>query len=240
MISLQAIVESGEIGANVTISEFAIVRRGAVIEDNVILHPYVVIEEGVRIGAGSEIFPYTLVGKTPKSAGATARPLTFAPETVIGSGCALGPQAVIYYDVHVGDGTLVGDGASIREGCRVGAGCVIGRHVTLNYDTSIGDGTKIMDHSWMAGNMKVGRGVFISGGVMTANDNEMGAQGYDPQNVIGPEIGDQVRIGAGAILLPRICVGEGAVIAAGSVVTRDVEPFSLMMGTPARVVRRLA
>lgn len=239
MISSQAIIETDQIGRNVSIGEFAILRKGVVIEDDVIIHPYVLLEAGVHIGAGSEIFPWTLIGKTPKSGGATARELVFETETVIASGCILGPHAVIYYDVRVGSGTLVGDGASIREGCRVGSRCVIGRHVTLNYDITIGDGTKIMDHAWMAGNMKVGSGVFISGGVMTANDNQMGAQGYRAEHIVGPEIGDQVRIGAGAILLPRIRIGDHAVIAAGSVVTRDVEAHSFMMGTPARVVRRL-
>ena len=147
---------------------------------------------------------------------------------------------MIFYDVEIGPLTLVGDGVSIREGCRVGTRCVIGRHVTVNYNTVIGDETKIMDHTWLAGNMSVGNHVFISGGVMTANDNDMGMAGYDEQEIIGPQIEDWARIGAGAILLPNIHIGHHSLVAAGAVVTKGVEPYCAVKGIPARISGRVA
>jgi UDP-3-O-[3-hydroxymyristoyl] glucosamine N-acyltransferase len=163
MKSSLAVVETSEVGCNVQIREYSVIRSHAVIEDDVIIHPFVVIEEGVRIGRGVEVFPGTYIGKIPKGAGATARPVHYEPRIVIGEYCAIGPNAVIYYDVTIGSNTLLGDGSSVREGCRVGSRCIIGRYVTLNYATTVGDDTKIMDHSWLAGNMSVGSGVFISG-----------------------------------------------------------------------------
>jgi len=238
-ISLHAVVEADKIGENVTIGEFAVVRKNVVIGDNVVIHPEVVIEEGVIIGSGTEIFPGSYIGKTPKGVGATARPISFRPVVNIGSNCAIGPYAVIFYDVEIGPLTLVGDGASIREECRVGTRCIVGRHVTVNYNTVIGDETKIMDHTWLAGNMCVGSHVFISGGVMTANDNDMGESGYNETEIVGPSIEDWARIGAGAILLPGIRIGHHSLVAAGAVVTKDIEPYYEVKGIPARVSGRL-
>jgi len=238
MISTYAVVQTDRIGTNVTVGEFAVIRKDVVLGDNAVIHAGVVIEEGVVIGPGTEIYPGCYIGKIPKGAGATARPLSFQPRLSIGRDCAVGPNAVIFYDVTIGDHTLVGDGVSLRENSRVGNRCIIGRHVTVNYNTTIGDDTKIMDHSWLAGNMRVGHHVFISGGVLTSNDNEMGQLGYSDKHVIGPVIMDGARIGAGAIILPNICIGENALVAAGAVVTKNVEPNEVVKGLPARPTRR--
>jgi acetyltransferase-like isoleucine patch superfamily enzyme len=230
-----AVVETDQVGRDVWIAEFAVVRNGASIGDGVRIYPHVVIEPGVTIGPGVEIFPGSFVGKVPASAGNLAHPLTFERRVTIGEGCRIGPFATIYLDVEIGDHVLVGDGASIREQCRVGSRCVIGRHVTLNYEVVVGPGTKVMDHTWLAGTMRIGADVFISGGVLTANDNAMGRRGFDAGAIRGPDIEDEAVIGAGAILLPGITVGRGATVAAGAIVTRDVSPGALVIGSPARV-----
>jgi acetyltransferase-like isoleucine patch superfamily enzyme len=237
MTCQSAVVETDQIGENVTIEEFAVIRKNAIIGNDVIIHPFVVVGEGVRIGNGVEIFPGSYIGKTPKSTGALSRPVEYDVKLSIGDGCAIGPHAVIYYDVEIGDHTLVGDGASIREGSRIGTYCVIGRYVTVNYQTEIGNHVKVMDHTWLAGNMQIGSDIFISGGVLTANDNDLGLAGYHEGDIKGPKIGDGARIGVGAILLPDVEIGEGALIAAGAVVTRSVAPRQLVMGVPGRIIR---
>ena len=235
MISALAVVQTEQIGSNVVIQEYAVIRPNVVLGNNVIIHPHVVIEENVIIGDGTEIFPGAHVGKLPKATSAIARAITYESRLSIGPGCAIGPHATIYYDVVIGANTLVGDGASIREKCRVGDRCIVGRCVCLNYNTIVGNDVKIMDHSWLSGNMTVGHDVFISGGVMTTNDNNMGAYGYSEHDIVGPSIGNGVKIGAGAVLLPRVVIGENAVIAAGAIVTKDVAPNKTVKGVPARV-----
>lgn len=239
MISSLSIIETDQIGSDVTIFEYSIIRKNVRIGDNVIIHPFVVIEEGVSIGNGVEILPGAYIGKMPKITSAISRPINYDTFVEIGEGCSIGTHAVVYYDVVIGKDTLIGDGSSIREGCLVGSNCIIGRYVTLNYETIIGNHVKIMDHSWMAGRMEVEHNVFISGGVMTANDNEMGAKGYRESEIIGPRVREGARIGAGAILLPRIVIGKKSVVAAGSVVTKNVPDFSLVMGVPARCVKNV-
>jgi acetyltransferase-like isoleucine patch superfamily enzyme len=237
MISPLAVVKSDNVGSNVTIHEYAIIRKNAVLGDNVVIHPFVVLEDGANIGDGTEIFPGSVIGKPPKGTGAISRPISFDKKVTIGNYCSIGPHVIVYYDVQIGDHTLLGDGASIREGSRIGSNCIIGRYVTINYDTRIGDAVKIMDHSWLAGNMSINDKVFISGGVLTANDNNIGSSGYNKEHIIGPTIHRGARIGVGAILLPEIEIGEQSIVAAGSVVTRDVAPHTTVMGIPAKAKR---
>ena len=221
---------------DVIIHPFAVVREGVVIGDGVVIHPHVVIEAGTVIGAGVEIFPGTHVGKMPNGAGATSRPLSAGGPAVVGDGCTLGPNAVIFRDVQLGEHCLVGDGASIREGVRLGSRCLIARNVTVNYATTVGDDTKVMDLAYLTGNMIVGSRVFVGPGVMTANDNAIGASGYSEEHIVGPTIEDDARIGLGALLLPGVRIGRGALVAAGALVTRDVAAGTRVMGSPARPV----
>jgi acetyltransferase-like isoleucine patch superfamily enzyme len=234
-----AVVETNEIGEGIQVDEFSIIRNDVVIGKNVHIFPNVVIESGVVIGDNVRIYPGTYIGKIPDGAGSLARAPKFSKNIGIGSNCAIGPNAIIYYDVEIGSNTLVGDMASIRESCLIGKFCVIGRHVSINYNVSIGNYTKIMDFTWLAGNMKIGDNVFISGGVMTSNDNKLGEDGYNESHILGPSISDFAKIGVGAILLPQLTVGKNAIVGAGSVVTKDVPEKAVVMGIPAKIVKYL-
>lgn len=238
-ISELAWVRTKSIGEGTVIHPFAVVYEGAVIGRSVIIHPHAVIASGVVIGDNTEVFPGAFIGKEPKGAGATARQPVFDKKVVIGNNCSIGPHSTIYYDVTIGNNTLVGDGASIREKVSVGSFCIIARLVTINYETTIGDRTKIMDSTHITGNAEIGNDVFISLLVGTTNDNAMGKHGYDAKHVRGPVIRDHAMVGAGATLLPNVEIGESAVVAAGAVVTKNVPAKTLVAGVPARQVRTL-
>jgi UDP-3-O-[3-hydroxymyristoyl] glucosamine N-acyltransferase len=232
MIHQTAIVKS-KIPDSCEIHPYAIVGENVELGEGVIIHSFVVINDHVKLGDRVEVFPGAYIGKEPKGAGALARQPQFEKKVNIGADCSIGPHAVIYYDVEIGNNTLIGDGASIREQCIIGSKIVVGRYVTLNYDVQVGDHTKIMDHAWLAGNMKIGAHVFISGGVLTANDNQIGSIGYG-EHVKGPGIADHARIGVGAILLPNVEIGIGSLVAAGAVVTKSVLPDAKVKGIPAK------
>lgn len=226
------------IGNGVSIGHGVFIGDDVIIGDNVIIHPNVVIYSGVTIGSGTEIFPGVFLGKEPKGAGAIARSPVFTKQISIGVNCSIGPNAVIFYDVTVGNNTLFGDGASIREKCRIGSYCIISRYVTVNYETTIGDRTKIMDNTHITGKTTIGNDVFISIMVGTTNDNVV-RSAYEEERIVGPQIEDYVVVGVGASFLPAVRIGTGATVAAGAVVTRDVEANTLVAGVPAKFVRHL-
>jgi acetyltransferase-like isoleucine patch superfamily enzyme len=239
MISTRAVVETDQIGNDVIIMENAIIRKGVTIGNNVIIHPNVIIEEGCQICDGTEIFPGTFIGKIPKGAGATARPITFNKTVLIGENCSVGPNAVIFYDVKIGNNTLIGDGASLREKVQVGNFCIVSRYVTVNYNTKIGNNTRIMDLTHITGNCFVGNNVFISIHVSTVNDNVVIGREYDEALIVGPTFQDNCTIGAGAIILPGVTISKGSMVGSGSVVTKNVEENVLVMGIPAKIIRKL-
>lgn len=235
-IHASASVETDSIGVRVSIAEFAVVRPGAEIGDDVVLHPHVVIGAEACLGDGVEVLPGAHLGREPRAVGAIAREPSFQRALAIGSGCAIGSNSVIYCDVEIGPDNLIGDGASIRELCRIGTGNVVGRDVTLDRDVLIGNGSRIMDKAHLTGGMRVGNEVFIAALVVTTNDNSFGGRGYVEEELRGPVIEDRAMIGGGASLLPGVLVGRSATVGSGAVVTRDVEPGVTVLGVPARPV----
>lgn len=231
------VVETQSIGKNVQIAEYCIVRRDVKIGNNVVIHPRVTICDGVEIGDNVEIFSGALIGKEPKAPGLLLRDINYSKKIFIGESTSIGPNSIIYYDVEIGNYCLIGDAVAIRENCKIGNRCVLGRHVSLNYNVKIGERSKIMANSHITGNTKIGKCVFMGVGVISANDNNFGSNGYVEAAIQGPTIGDYVKIGVGAILLPNIVIADNALIYAGSVVTKDVAKNSVVKGLPAKHIR---
>jgi acetyltransferase-like isoleucine patch superfamily enzyme len=235
----RAYVATENIGFGTRILAFAVIGVDVRLGSNVIIHPHVTIESGVTIGNGVEIFPGAYIGKEPKGAGATSRELSFNKKIVIHDRCSIGPNSVIYYDVEIGKNTLIGDNASIREQVRIGEFCILSRGVTVNYNTQIGNRTKIMDLTHITGNCEIGDDVFISVLVATTNDRTIGKLEYDEERIQGPKIEDNVAIGAGANILPGVRIGSGSIVAAASVVSKDIPAGKMVAGNPARVIRTI-
>lgn len=233
-----AVVETDSIGEGVTIGEFSIVRAGAVIGDGVTILPHAIVDANVEVGAETELQPGSYLGRRPRAAGVAARKPVFEERLRIGAGCAIGFNAVIYYDAEIGADTLIADFASIRETARIGEGCVIGRAAVIDCGVQIGDRTLIGVFSVVAAKSVVGEGVFAAPGLITTNDNAIGAHGWVEERVAGAKIEDGARIGARVTLLPGVAIGSGAVIGAGSVVTRDVAAGTTVVGVPARPIER--
>jgi UDP-3-O-[3-hydroxymyristoyl] glucosamine N-acyltransferase len=232
-----ACINTENIGIGTRILAFTTIGVDVNIGDNVIIHPHVTIESGVTIGNGVEIFPGAYIGKEPKGAGATSRPLSFNRKILIHDNCSIGPNSVIYYDVEIGKNTLIGDNASIREQVKIGEFCILSRGVTVNYNTQIGNRTKIMDLTHITGNCQIGDDVFISVLVATTNDRAIGHLEYEEDRIQGPKISNKVAIGAGANILPNVHIGEGVIVAAASVVNKDIPAGKMVAGNPARVIK---
>jgi acetyltransferase-like isoleucine patch superfamily enzyme len=125
----------------------------------------------------------------------------------------------------------------VRERCVVGDDVVIGRGSLVENDTTIGALTKIQAHAYVTAYSTLEENVFVAPCVVTTNDNFMGRTERRHELIKGPTIRRGARVGGGAILCPGIEVGEEAFIGAGAVVTKDVPPRKVVVGSPARVLR---
>jgi len=127
-------------------------------------------------------------------------------------------------------------------GCTIGSETRIGPFVEIQRDVIIGSRCKISSHSFICSGVVIEDGVFIGHGVMFTNDRFPRAvtddgklQSGDDWECIPSKVCRQASIGSGAVILPGITVGEGALVGAGSVVTQDVPPFAVVCGNPARI-----
>lgn len=135
-------------------------------------------------------------------------------------------------NVHVGPGSLVWASRQLL----IGDNTYIGRHCTVQVNGRIGRGVLIANNVGIIGRIDHEYrvpGVLIRDGVWVGSDPALAAL---PDNAV--EIGDDVWIGFGSVVLSGVRIGDGAIVAAGSVVTRDVAAFAIVAGVPAQVVRQ--
>ena len=191
----------------------------------------------VIIGKNVTIFPGAVIGRPPKSSGATKRitdPHVLSC-TRIGDNCIIGANCVIYKGVEIGNNSMICDTSCIREEVIIGKNSLIAMGVTINVNTFIGNNTKIMDNCHITGNALIGNNVFIGMLTTSANDNSMGQGLTGLTNEFGPVICDGVRIGQGSCLFPGIVIGPNAVIGANSTVTKNVSENTKVIGSPAKI-----
>jgi bifunctional UDP-N-acetylglucosamine pyrophosphorylase/glucosamine-1-phosphate N-acetyltransferase len=202
-----------------------LMAAGVTIEDPAVTY----VDMGVEVG------PDTLI-----------RPLTFLEgSTRIGSDCTIGPSArlvdsdvddgaevsfAVLRSVEVGPGAQVGPFTSLRAGTRLRARAKAGSFVEMK-STTVGEGSKVPHLSYM-GDAEIGDGVNIGAGSITCNyDGEAGIKSKT-------RIGNGVLLGSDTMLVAPVVVHEDAITGAGSVVTSDVEPATVVVGAPARPIRK--
>ena len=117
-------------------------------------------------------------------------------------------------------------------GAVIGNDCNIGALVEIRKDVIIGNNCKIQAFTFIPEGIRIGNNVFIGPHVCFTNDKYPKAQGDWQQ--LYTYVEDDVSVGAGAVILPGLRIGKGAVIGAGSVVTRSVFPGHTVKGNPAR------
>ncbi len=155
------------------------------------------------------------------------------------------PTAIIEDDVSLGSGTSVWDNAHIRHGSQLGEQCIVGGKSYIAYDVRIGNRVKINAMAYICYGVTIEDGVMISAGTIFTNDQFPRATTPDLAELrsSGPdeETHDTIvragaTIGAGAIIGNNLEIGRFAMVGMGSVVTRSVPDFHLVVGNPARSV----
>ncbi|HEX5414481.1 MAG TPA: bifunctional UDP-N-acetylglucosamine diphosphorylase/glucosamine-1-phosphate N-acetyltransferase GlmU [Chloroflexota bacterium] len=191
--------------------------------------PSTFVDAGVTIGTDTVLLPGTII----------------TGQTVIGGDCRIGPYAQIV-DSRVGDGVSIGSSlieaseladnvrigpyCHLRAGTRLDEGAELGDHAEVK-NAHLGAGTR-MHHFSYVGDAEIGKGVNIGAGTITCN--------YDAESGVKSRtvVGDRASLGSDTLLVAPVTIGDGALTGSGAVVTRDVEPETLVVGVPARPLRK--
>ena len=148
------------------------------------------------------------------------------------------PTADVEDGAQVGSGTKVWHLAHIRSSATVGSDCVIGRNVYLDAHAVVGSRVKIQNNVSVYQGVTIEDEVFVGPCAVFTNDMRPRATNAD-WKITPTLVRRGASIGANATLICGIEVGEFAMIAAGSVVTKDVPPYTLVAGNPARPRARI-
>ena len=221
---------SGSRAPGLVLSEDAIVGEGVQFGANVVVHP------GVRIGDGVLIQDGAILGKSPALSPRSSAAPVDGDALVIEDGARILAQAIVFAGARIGARAIVGDQGYVRERAVVGEDTVVGRGSCVDNDVTVGARVRIQTNVYLAAYSSVEDDVFIGPNAMTTNDQTMARPGDDLR---GARMRRACRIGCGAVLLPGIEVGEDSFVAAAAVVTRDVPPRTVVMGSPARVFREV-
>ena len=136
---------------------------------------------------------------------------------------------------HVGEETTVWQFCVVLKGARIGRNCNINAHCFIENDVVVGDNVTVKCGVYLWDGLRVEDDVFIGPNATFTNDKLPRSKVY-PASWPQTTLKRACSIGAGAVILPGITIGEGARVAAGAVVTKDVPAGMLAIGVPARLV----
>lgn len=144
---------------------------------------------------------------------------------------------------RIGEGTRIWAFTHVMRDVSVGANCNIGEHCFIEAGVTIGDDVTIKNGTMVWEGVRLGSGVFVGPGVIFTNDRyprsarlSYARRRYvDRQWLETTTIGEGASLGAGAVILAGIAIGEFCMVGAGSIVTRTVPPYALAVGSPARI-----
>lgn len=152
-----------------------------------------------------------------------------------------GHHCIISDDAKIGLNTRIGNFVFIRDHTVIGEHCLIGSYADIEGDVRIGSFVSLQSGCYLTRGVIIEDEVFCGPRVMTLNDKDICYRRASLSfNRRAPRILRAARIGGGCVLCPGVTIGENALVGAGSVVTRDVPDRTIVMGNPARVVRRVS
>jgi UDP-2-acetamido-3-amino-2,3-dideoxy-glucuronate N-acetyltransferase len=155
------------------------------------------------------------------------------------------PTAIIENGVKIGEHSSVWDSVHVRRNTTIGKYCIVGEKSHISYDVRIGDLVKINAFVYICTAVTIENGVFISGGTIFKNDRYPRAADPDllhlnssaPDETTLPTlVREGATIGAGCVIGCGLTIGRFAMVGMGSVVTRSIPDFHLVIGNPARSI----
>lgn len=187
--------------------------------------------DGVRLGEGGEVQDFCVLGQP-------VRGVSTDSELVIGDRCVIRSHSVLYMGSRIGMDFQCGHGVLIRHGCVIGDTCSVGSGTVMEFAVTVGNRVRLHSQCFVPEESVLEDGCWLGPRVVLTNARYPGVT--RTKRLDGVRICRDARIGANVTLLPGITVGEGALVGAGSVVTRDVPPGIVVVGNPAHAMGRVA
>jgi len=197
-----------------------------------IVHPTAVIAANVELGSGTVVGEYVVLGRAPRGKKEGDLALVIGPDSVIR------PFTTIYAGTTIGARLQTGQGASIREDNVLGDDVSVGTHASLEFGNRVGSRVRIHTGCFLE-LVTIEDDVFLGPHVVFTDDpHPMGCPRYK-ECAGGPTVRAMAKIGANSTLLPGVVIGRGALIGAGSVVTKNIPDEVVAAGNPAVVIKRI-
>jgi UDP-2-acetamido-3-amino-2,3-dideoxy-glucuronate N-acetyltransferase len=209
------------------------------IADDVVLGAGVTIHDGTAIGEACVIEDGVVLGKRPRLSRHSSAPRGELPGLILGPRVSVCAGAVVFAGATIEADVILGDQSFVRERARVGEGTVIGRGSAIDPAVQIGQRVRVQTNVYLTQGTVVEDDVFVGPGVLSTNDDTMARHAANHE-LRGATLRRACRVGAGAVLLPGVEIGEEAFVGAGAVVTRDVPAHTVVVGVPAHEIRTVA
>lgn len=211
-------------GSGVMVSPLAKVGKNVRIGDRTIIY------DNVEIGDNTTICNDCVIGEPLNDYYKEANYEN--PQTIIGADSLIRSHTIIYAGNIIGDHFQTGHRVTVRENTVFGSHCSLGTLDDIQGYSEFGDYCRLHSNVHIGQHSKLGNFVFVYPYVVFTNDPTPPSE-----TLIGPTVGDYTQIATGSILLPGVIIGKHCVIGACSLVSKDVEDYLLVLGSPAKPIK---
>jgi UDP-2-acetamido-3-amino-2,3-dideoxy-glucuronate N-acetyltransferase len=223
------------VGPGTTLGEYCVIGPNVRLGSGCRVGHHVVIHADTTVGNDVRIDDHATLGKLPmKAANSATTSDQELPPLKLGDTCIVGTSVVIYRGATIDSRVLIADLASVRENVTIGRGTIVGRGVTVENFCKIGRYCKLESESYITAYSELEDRVFVAPGVLMSNDNFIGRTAERFKHFKGLTVKKGGRLGVGTVFLPGLTVGEDALVAGGSVATRDLPARTISLGAPAK------
>lgn len=191
-----------------------------------------IIHENVELGEGTIIEDYCIIGHPPN------RKKSGELKTIIGKNSVIRSHTIIYAGNIIGDNFQTGNMATIREENEIGNNVSIGTKSDVQHHVKIEDDVRIHTQAFVPEYCTLKRGAWLGPNVVMTNA-QFPKSPRAKENLKGSTIEEDAKVGANATIMPGVTIGKNALVGSGSVVTKDVEPDTVVAGNPAKQIKKV-
>ncbi|PKM86545.1 MAG: transferase [Firmicutes bacterium HGW-Firmicutes-12] len=190
------------------------------------------IFDNVKLGKNVTIGDFVILGEPPRNA------YPGELELIIGDGAIIRSHTTIYAGNIIGKNFQTGHHVTIRENNQIGNNISIGTGSCIEHHIIIGDNARIHSRVFIPEFSIIEKEAWIGPNVVMTNANYPKSESAK-QNLNGPRICENAKIGGNSTILPGVTVGENALVGAGSVVTKNIESNDVVVGNPAKKIKKI-